>query len=387
MKTSKAKKKPAKGESKKKVTPKKIVVAAPKPVVIPTFNKDATYKAFVTGKKVGFSHDRTKTVGASEVMACIRKVVASKHGVAPDPGFDDIGGFAERGNHMEDWIAGYMKTAVESAGGQLLFAGQSTQMTLRGEFSSAIPDGIAVGLPRDWLKDAGVEDLGEGQCIDTEFKSISPMFSKAKLPKVQHIAQCVYQIGHIRAGTEYRPEYALLIYVNADDYSDITPFVVKYNEKIFQSLVKRAAQIMGTTDFNKALPEGKMKGESECSSCPIAKRCLGFRPYVAGDDPQAPTPEQVAQIDTLAAADIEAAKVLDEAKKKKAETEAAVYQGLNAIKRNFVKGKFVVHAKKTTLQKRYNIDLLKARIEELGGKHDDCKAETKGGASLDVRMV
>ena len=51
------------------------------------------------------NHDRTTTLGASEVGGCIRKAWYHKHHQAPDEDYKQTSGAADRGNLIEDyWI-------------------------------------------------------------------------------------------------------------------------------------------------------------------------------------------------------------------------------------------------------------------------------------------
>lgn len=351
----------------------------------------AAYLAYVDATKTTFGHDRTKTIGASEIMACARKVAYSKTGATPDPEYVDANGFATRGNHMEAWIAGWMTHAVEAAGGQLLYAGQSNQITLIADPVSVTPDGVAVELPRDWLAPHGVADLGEGCCVVTEFKSISPRFKVEKLPKMQHVYQCKLQLGMVRHATEHRPEYGIVVYVNSDQYDDIRVFAVKHDENDFRALVGRAKRIMAIRDPNQAAPEGKVAGGDDCRVCPYAKQCLGFLPWLQPFEVTPSDKGALKRIKTLAAKKAAAERAIAKAKKIDGEAEEALYAALAEAKTRYVKhGKVLVQAKETPSQRRTDANRLRELAKSLGATDEQieaCKVPTKPGASLTVEIA
>jgi len=352
-----------------------------------------TAREFALSRKVGFGADRKLTIGASDIGKCARRVKWSKLGTEPDPGYVDSNGFATRGDVMENaWSAPFVEHWVKKHGGELLYAGQENQVTLAAKKVpiSATPDGLAVGVARNILEPWGVKDIGKAKSLVTELKSISPRYGKHKLPKQEHVPQTLMQLGLVRAATKHKPEYGCVIYVDADDYFNIDLFPVKWSEAGFKSLVKRADYIMRCNDPNALLPEGKMRGGSECSECPFAKRCLGYRPFVVDDDPRAPTKKQVEKIDALAAKMKEWEHREEEAKKRRLQAEADLYLGLGDIRRNFVKGKFAVHAKVNKPQLRNDAKKLIELAKQLGATEkqlEACKSETKESTTLSVEAA
>lgn len=352
-------------------------------------------RKFAATRKKEFSHDRSKTVGASEIGKCFRRVVYAKTGTAVDEGHEVDSGFGVRGDVMEDgWTAPFTEWfASEVLGGRLLYAGQGNQLTFANPTVgvSATPDGLAVDVDVAKLAQllgVPVPTNAEKCTLLVEMKSFDPRIQADRLPKPEHIPQTILQSGVIQHATEYHPIGALLLYVNASDYYDIRAWFVPHSEQAFESLVERAVVILQTKNPDAALPEGKMRGGRECAECPYARRCLGYRPFVVDEDERAPTSNEVRRVEKIAErlkkyqAQVEAARL------RAAEVEADLYAEMASLKRRFVKGsKFAVTAKKTAPQARYDVSKLKARIEELGGKHDDCKTETKGGAMLLVEPV
>ena len=98
-------------------------------------------------------HDRSQTVGASEVGQCQRKLVYDKHNVEPDTGFKQDLGAAERGNVIEDWVVENLQHSLPDDI-QLLWATDEGQQTLvdKDVHQSATPDGLFVSDKRFCLK-------------------------------------------------------------------------------------------------------------------------------------------------------------------------------------------------------------------------------------------
>lgn len=351
-------------------------------------------REFALSRKTGFAHDRRLTIGASDIGKCARRTKYSKLGTEYDDGYVDANGFATRGDVMEDaWTAPLLTHWVEKNGGKMLYAGQGNQVSLVSNkvLISATPDGLAIGVQRGILEPYGVSDVGKSKALVIEMKSISPRYGKHKLPKIEHPMQTLVQLGMIRASTPYKPDWGCVVYVEADDFWNINVFPVQWSEKGFKQLVKRADHIMKVDDPNKLPPEGKMKGGSECSECPFARRCLGYRPYVADDDPKALPKAAVAKIEKLAKKYHELEIAEDEAKRRKLAAEADLYLGLADVKRNFVQGTtFKTFARKTPAQNRTDSKKLIALLKEKGAtaaEIEACRSPTKEGSSLTVELV
>lgn len=343
---------------------------------------------YTKDQKVGFGSERRKTVGASESGLCIRRIAYRKLGLVPDKP-DDGNGFATRGNVMEDHFSAPLLMAwAKKLGGELLYAGQSNQISLKSpkSFQSATPDGLLVNIPNDAFADYGLADLGNNTCV-VEFKSIDPRVGSHKLPKIENVRQTMQQLGLIRKGTQYKPDWAVIIYTNASDYFDIKVFPVAWNELMFQGLAIRAKTVMACEDPSQLSPEGKIKGGDECKMCEYAEQCLGFLPWLANDE-SAPAAKHIKPVEALAKQILEAEVVKVKANQHVRDLEALMYEKLNHAKTRFLKTKsVVVVAKKTNSQSRYNMDMMKKRIEQLGGSYEDCKADTKEGTTLSVEYA
>src|SRR5262249_10834207 len=157
-----------------------------------------------------------------------------------------------------------------------------------------------IKVKRDILKPYGVPDIGKSKQLVVEMKSLDPRYGRHKLPKAPHVPQTITQLGMIRKATKFRPEWGVVIYVDASDYFNFSVHPVQWDERAFQSLVKRASKILSVSDPAQLAPEGKIAGGSECSECPFVKQCLGFVPWIAGDDPRALKPKQVAEVEKAA---------------------------------------------------------------------------------------
>src|SRR5687767_11447335 len=101
--------------------------------------RDAVH-GFLAARAKPWAHDRSQTIGASEIGQCARKVWFGKNGIAPDVA-DDLKGAAARGDLIEQYVwAPAVASHVASLGGELWFAGDE-QKTLVDGYLSATPDG------------------------------------------------------------------------------------------------------------------------------------------------------------------------------------------------------------------------------------------------------
>lgn len=203
-------------------------------------------------------HDRSKTVGASEIGKCARQTYFDKRGTIRDVSYIDGFGYRLRGDIIEN---SYFVPAVRSSlpeGWRAIWTGDE-QTTLSDGWLSATPDGL-------FINDA------LGKCIVVEDKSIDPRADLRK-PKPEHAFQAQVQMGLIRKLTNYQPDEAIIAYIDASDYGKITEFVVPFDPKIFAAAEKRAEKIMTATSALDLPPEGKTAGGRECSLCAWASNC------------------------------------------------------------------------------------------------------------------
>ena len=214
-----------------------------------------------------WKHDRTKTVGASEVGTCSRRVWYTKQSHDKDTDHVDRWGATERGNliEMQLWAPALKKKYK----GKLLFSGAKQKSFIDGPLS-ATPDGLLL-CARDALKYLDVKDT-ESDCILLECKSIDPRVD-LKEARHHHIMQAQTQLGCVRARTKYKPVYAVISYIDASFLDNITEFTVKFDQVIYDGLRKRAGFVLGADKATDLQPEGWIAGGKECEHCPFTQPC------------------------------------------------------------------------------------------------------------------
>lgn len=205
-----------------------------------------------------WKHDRSKTVGASEIGQCARKTWFGKHDAPRDPDYQESWGARLRGTIMEE---AFWEPAVrwwaENNGVQLLFAGKE-QRTLSNGFLSATTDGLLV-----WP---------DSSCVNLDCKSIDPRVDLHK-EKSEHSFQVQTQMGLIRSFTGYNPEISIISYVNASFFDDVKEYVVRFSPRIYAAAQARAEEIMTARDPLELPPEGRLSGGRECAYCAWQSHC------------------------------------------------------------------------------------------------------------------
>lgn len=226
-------------------------------------------------------HVRTDTVGASEIGACARQVVMDKHDVDPDPDFEQDYGALERGHAVEEW---YVQTLVEGLakannGIKLDFAADEGQKTLVRGSQSATPDGVFKAYGDTLI---GIVDPETGEALGVEYlynevKSIDPRaFETLKGPKHQHVLQCQQGMDLVRSLTDYKPDYAVITYIDASFYSLKRTYIIKFDPVIAARLRPRADKLMYEhSATNLPLPEERLAGGKLCQYCKFKRRCWG----------------------------------------------------------------------------------------------------------------
>lgn len=215
--------------------------------------------AFVVDNQRQFTHDRTKSIGASEIGQCARKLWFLKHG-AKDEDHVDRWGASERGNLIE---ALWTRAMREHAGrGKLHFAGHY-QRTFFDDASplSATPDGVLELDERDYL---------------LECKSIDP---RARIESIrpEHEAQVIVGMGLVDLCTRYSPHEAIVSYIDASFLDEVREFRVTFDRQVFANLRERAKAIMAANDADRIRPEGVIAGGQECEYCAFVKQCSAMR--------------------------------------------------------------------------------------------------------------
>ena len=355
--------------------------------------------------KVAFDDDRTATIGGSEIGACARMVGYRKSSTPADAGYVEGGGFAARGNVMEDGaLVPVVRYAVEEMGGTLLWAGQADQMRLVNEKRkvSSTPDGLAINMPKDALAKYGVKDITNGNGrnsgeVYVEFKSIDPRFSTAKLPKDAHVDQVNLGMGLIRDsvfedGLVYEPNYAVIIYMDASDYSNITVCVAAFDAEGYKGQLMRAKHIMdavaqGPQAVETLRPEGKIAGGNDCKYCAFSKRCLGYVAMVP-KAVQVPDKKVATKIRKLAGMLRRLKDKSDDFDKKAKVVEANLKEALATAQTKWLDlGDVKLNWSTSDGSDRFDTDAAKKKLTELGVDLKDFVKRTKPSESLKVEYV
>lgn len=221
-------------------------------------------------------HDRSMTVGASEVGQCQRKLVYDKHGVEPDTGFVQDLGAAERGNVLEEWVVENLQHSLPDDI-DLLWATDEGQQTLvdKETYQSATPDGLFVSKTPFTLEVDSVSV--ETDCVYNEIKSIDPRpYDYLREPKHVHFLQCQQGMDLTRRLTEYKPTHAIITYINASFLSQIKRFIIPFDQKIADGLRQRSLDTFTkVSPDNLPMAEGKLMGGDECQYCAWRRQCNG----------------------------------------------------------------------------------------------------------------
>jgi hypothetical protein len=226
------------------------------------------FSGYADSTKKTWQHDRTKTVGASESFACMRRTYFTKNGYSHDSSYEESFGATKRGDLIE---AHYVVPALRSQipkGANILWSGDE-QVTLVNGRLSATPDGIITDLPRDALTKYGIADI-LGDEILVEIKSFDSRLD-IKEPKPVHVGQVQQQMGLVHETTNHRPEYAVILYVNASWLDDIRVFVIKRDPAVYEAAKKRADMVYDAGSPRDLPAEGRLIGG--CDYCPFAIQC------------------------------------------------------------------------------------------------------------------
>jgi hypothetical protein len=245
-----------------------------------------------------FDGDRFSTVGASDVGQCARKIYCSKnegdpdYGVPRNPGHVDTWGAALRGTLIEHHF--FVPAMRESYGDKFQRAGEQ-QKTLTSGFLSATPDGVLTGMPDDALAHLGVPSISGDGSLAIEVKTIDPRV-ELTAPKPPHVYQCQTQLGLLHELTQHRPEYGLIVYIDASFLDTIREFPIKRDPKIFVAAKARAREIMTARSMADLPPEGWIAGGQECETCPWSHACGHERGRIAMMAKTPPTPEFIGEV-------------------------------------------------------------------------------------------
>lgn len=291
-----------------------------------TLDFDKVFADFVAANEKKWGHDRTKTLGASETFVCIRKGFFDKRGAEfgyeKDENHEDDWGATRRGDlienhHVVPAISGFMPAGIE-----VKYTGEN-QVTLVLEKSSATPDGLITGLPKNCALTvtAGghtvtIDDI-QSDCVVLEIKSIDPRATLVE-ERAKHNGQTQMQLGLFHDKTEYRPMYSIILYFDASFVSKMTPFVVAYEPETYALGRARALEIWEVSDPKELVPEGIFTGD--CEHCAWRKACgqATVNSIPDYDTDETLTPETIQAIEPLALAVLEARDGVIAAEKNKA---------------------------------------------------------------------
>lgn len=236
------------------------------------FNIDAALLSGIEvakGRKTWSGHDRSLTVGASEVGRCLRQTWYNKSKVPYDDSYMQTHGAMERGNAIEDWVVVRLQDALKHdpawADWELRYAG-ADQITLVDAPQSATSDGVFVHKRNEFLP------------IYLEIKSQDPrLYEITTAAKTEHKCQSIQGMGLVRRKLKLMVTHAILIYVNASFVDQYRYWVIPYTEAGDKALRDRASKALDKKSFTVDKPppaEGMTEGGKECEYCPFRERCI-----------------------------------------------------------------------------------------------------------------
>lgn len=249
-----------------------------------TLDFDAMFDAAVAARQRDWGGERAKTIGASEVFSCMRKLFFDKRGndlgFRIDTDYTEAWGATERGNLIENHHV--VPALIHSLpdGVQLHYAG-SAQVTLldkKAPRNSATPDGLYTGLPKCkklTIKAGGhyivIDDFKTG-CLGLEIKSIDPR-ARLEEERVKHFGQTQVGMGMIREDkkTKWMPDHWLILYFDCSFLDNMTPFLIDWEPGIYEAAKKRAPVIWEYDEPTAFAAEGKLTGE--CDHCKWRTAC------------------------------------------------------------------------------------------------------------------
>jgi CRISPR/Cas system-associated exonuclease Cas4 (RecB family) len=349
------------------------------------------YDTFVKANQKVWAHDRSKSVGASEAFGCLRKTWFSKNDGPRDPDHKDSWGALERGNLIENHFAEpavkwFLETYFNDA--RLIWGG-ADQRTLQAPDAplTATPDGLVIGADDDALEMYGIPSLGGTHCFNFEIKSIDPRVN-LKEEKAIHRGQTIVQMGITRETTQYRPNYAVIVYIDASFFDDIEVFVVPFDQRTYDVAKERAKSVYEIKSVAQIFPEGKVDGG--CEYCPFKIACAqasGKATPTDGDANQQNTPLKIMEeFEELIRAEraASAAKKSLEADHKEASERLKAWFRDVGVRRAEVPGLAKVSISWVKGRKTYDIEAMRAAgidveaFTKLGEGHDRLSISEKG---------
>lgn len=243
------------------------------------FTFEDLYDEHIANNQKSWKQDRRLTVGASECFSCIRKnwYVKRGHlfGIEKDSDYEESWGAMERGNIIENhYIVPAMEEGLRRRGLDLIMAGDG-QDTIIDDIHSATLDGLVISkdggfLPRDFLAYYGLEEFVDQDSLVLEMKSFDPRLTLDH-EKPVHRGQTQMQMGLIRETTDYKPNFAALMYINASWLDDIRIFVIPYDDEQYRIGRARNEKVFAAETAGELQAEGKLDGM--CTYCAYKNSC------------------------------------------------------------------------------------------------------------------
>ena len=302
------------------------------------FDFDQIFNDYVEANQKVWAHDRSQTLGASEVFDCIKKAWFGKRGKEfgfnEDPDYEEDWGAMVRGDLIENH---YVVPAVRNhapPGVKVLFTGDD-QVTLVLDRNSATPDGLITGLPKGCALriKGGAQDIFipniKSDCVVLEIKSIDPRAVLME-ERAKHNGQTQVQIGLFHENTEHRPYYSIVLYIDASFLSKVTPFVVEYEPEAFAAAKRRSELVWNTEDPTELIPEGRFSGA--CEHCKYRVACgTSINDSIPSrEEDEQSTPETIAEMDRRVKMFLEAKSRKEAAEKDVEETKQHVREMLKS---------------------------------------------------------
>jgi len=205
----------------------------------------------VIDSEISFGIDRMKYLPASDSGTCLRWLWYERNGAEEGP----VGrGFARRGQGMETAIIARLKAAnvpLERAGDN-----QRSLADTGGRRISATPDGY---IPAIGYLNTGLE-----------IKTLDPRTNKSKLPRPKNVRQLQIAMELLsQDGIDCKD--GILIYVDASNWDDVTPFRVARDPEVLDKLAPRAAKLLNARTDKNIEREGVLN--DQCQHCPFTKPC------------------------------------------------------------------------------------------------------------------
>jgi hypothetical protein len=218
-----------------------------------------------------WAHDRSETVGASEIGQCVRKTFWVKnendpiHGVPRDPEYTETWGARMRGTMFENvfWVP-----AMRARFGKRLLYSGDEQKTFFNELLSATPDGLVIELTDEERKLLDIDT----DAVMVECKTADPRTNLTDA-KSENVYQTHVQMGLVRERTIYKPTHSVLSYTDASFWSDVKEFVIPFDRDIYEAAQQRSTMLMTANSVEDLDPEGWIAGGKECVYCPFTRAC------------------------------------------------------------------------------------------------------------------